>query len=75
MATTTSAEKKAAAGFTVIGTRPVWHDGLDKVTGRARYGADIHVPGLLRGRILRSPHVHARIRSVDTRRAEALEGV
>jgi CO/xanthine dehydrogenase Mo-binding subunit len=75
MATTTSAEKKAAAGFTVIGTRPVRHDGLDKVTGRARYGADIHLPGLLHGRILRSPHAHARVRSVDTRRAEALEGV
>ena len=75
MATTASKEGKTGAGFTVIGTRPVRHDGVDKVTGRARYGADIRLPGLLHGRVLRSPHAHARIRSIDVRRAEAFEGV
>ena len=49
--------------------------GLDKVTGRARYGADINLPGLLYGKILRSPHAHARIKSIDTSKAEALPGV
>lgn len=59
----------------VIGTRPIRHDGVDKVTGRALYGADIQLAGLLHGRILRSPHAHARIRSIDTSKARALKGV
>jgi 4-hydroxybenzoyl-CoA reductase subunit alpha len=50
-------------------------DGIDKVTGRARYTADIAAPGALVGRILRSPHAHARIVSIDTRAAQALPGV
>ena len=53
------------AKFKVIGTRPIRHDGVDKVTGRARYGADISLPGLLHGKVLRSPHAHARIKSID----------
>ena len=61
--------------FKVVGTNPIRHDGVDKVTGRARYGADILMAGLLHGKILRSPHAHARIRSIDTTRAEALPGV
>ena len=61
--------------FNVVGTRPIRHDGADKVTGRARYGADIHLPGLLYGKVLRSPHPHARIKSIDTSRALALDGV
>ena len=51
--------------YKVIGTRPIRHDGVDKVTGRAVYGADVQLPGLLHGRILRSPHAHARIRRID----------
>ena len=43
-------------GYKVIGTRPIRHDGVDKVTGRAVYGADVQMAGLLHGRILRSPH-------------------
>ena len=62
-------------GYRVIGTRPIRHDGLDKVTGRARFGADTQVPGLLFGKFLRSPHAHARILSIDTTRAEAVPGV
>jgi len=57
--------------FSVVGKRPVRHDGYDKVTGKARYGADINFPGLLHGKMLRSPHAHARIISVDTSKAEA----
>lgn len=62
-------------GYKVIGTRPIRHDGVDKVTGRAMYGADLQLPGMLHGRILRSPIPHGRIRSIDTSAAEALPGV
>ena len=61
--------------YNVVGTRPLRPDGVDKVTGRARYGADISLPGMLYGRIKRSPHAHARIVSIDTSKAEALDGV
>ncbi|MCZ6679960.1 MAG: xanthine dehydrogenase family protein molybdopterin-binding subunit [Candidatus Poribacteria bacterium] len=61
--------------YKVIGTRPIRHDGVDKVTGRALYGADFQIVGLLHGRMLRSPHAHARIKSIDTSRAEAYPGV
>jgi CO/xanthine dehydrogenase Mo-binding subunit len=61
--------------FTTVGTRPIRHDGLDKVTGRANYGADIALPGMLHGAVLRSPHAHARIVSIDTTAAEKLRGV
>ncbi len=61
--------------YKVIGTRPVRHDGVDKVTGRARYGADTELTGMLYGAMLRSPHAHANIKSIDTSRAEALPGV
>jgi CO/xanthine dehydrogenase Mo-binding subunit len=63
------------AKFKVIGTRPIRHDGVDKVTGRAKYGADISLPGLLHGKVLRSPHAHARIKSIDVSAAAALPGV
>ncbi len=61
--------------YRVVGTRPIRHDGYDKVTGRARYGADILMAGLLYGKILRSPHAHARIKRIDASRALALPGV
>ena len=57
--------------YKAVGKRPIRHDGYDKVTGKAQYGADIHPPGLLHGKILRSPHAHARIISIDTSKAEA----
>lgn len=59
----------------VIGTRPPRYDAMDKVTGRAIYGTDVTLPGLLYGKVLRSPHAHARIRAIDTSRAEAYPGV
>ena len=61
--------------FKWVGTRPVRPDGVPKVTGAAKFGADYHLPGMLYGMVLRSPHAHARIRSIDTSRAEALPGV
>ena len=61
--------------YKVIGTRPIRHDGVDKVTGQALYGADVRLPGLLYGKILRSPHAHARILSIDASRALELPGV
>jgi xanthine dehydrogenase molybdenum-binding subunit len=61
--------------FKVIGTRPIRHDGVDKVTGRARYGADISLPGMLHAKVLRSPHAHARIKSIDVSAALVLPGV
>jgi CO/xanthine dehydrogenase Mo-binding subunit len=63
------------SNYRVIGTRPVRHDGTDKVTGRAIYGADLHLAGLLHGRTLRSPHAHAVLKWMDIRKALALPGV
>src|SRR5437588_11199116 len=62
-------------GFKVIGTRPIRHDGVDKVTGRAVYGADVQLAGLLHGRVLRSPIPHGRIKKIDASKALALPGV
>lgn len=59
----------------LVGTRPNRPDGLDKVTGRARYGADISAPGMLWGAVVRSPHAHARIVKIDATKALALAGV
>ena len=61
--------------YRVVGTRPIRHDGVDKVVGAARYAADQNVTGMLYGKYLRSPHAHARILSIDTSKAEALPGV
>ena len=58
-----------------VGTRQPRPDGADKVTGRARFGADFDMPGQLVGKVLRSPHAHANIRSIDTSKAKALRGV
>ena len=67
----TTNSPSATQGYKVIGTSPIRHDGVDKVTGRALFGADIQLPGLLHGKVLRSPHAHARIKSIDTGKAEA----
>ncbi len=61
--------------FQVVGTRPVRPDGADKVTGRAKFGADFSLPGQLVGKVLRSPHPHARIKSIDASAALRLPGV
>jgi CO/xanthine dehydrogenase Mo-binding subunit len=65
----------APTRFKWVGTRPIRPDGVPKVTGRAMYGADFATAGTLYGKIIRSPHAHARIRSIDTSKAEALPGV
>jgi CO/xanthine dehydrogenase Mo-binding subunit len=62
-------------GYKVIGTRPIRHDGMDKVTGRAVYANDVRLPNMLHGKFVRSPHAHARIISIDTSAAEKLPGV
>ena len=62
-------------GFKVVGTRPDRPDGIDKVTGRARFGADATAPGMLHAVIVRSPHAHARIVKIDSSKAEAARGV
>ena len=67
--------KNGNSGYRWIGTRPVRHDGLDKVAGKARYAADLVLPSMLHAHILRSPHPHARIISIDTSPAEAMPGV
>ncbi len=61
--------------YKVVGTRPIRPDGTDKVTGRAQYGADIRIAGMLYGRVKRSPHAHALIKRIDTSKAEKLPGV
>ncbi len=66
---------QTAPQYNVIGTRPIRHDGYEKVTGRARFGADINLPGTSHGKLLRSPHAHARILSIDASRALQLPGV
>ena len=63
------------AGLRVVGTRPLRPDGVDKVTGRATFGADMRLPGMIHGRVKRSPHAHARILGIDTSKAAALAGV
>ena len=67
--------KNGNSGYRVVGTRPIRPDGVDKVTGRAKFGADLNLPGMLHGRVVRSPHAHARIKSIDTTKARALRGV
>ncbi|MAF37420.1 MAG: oxidoreductase [Chloroflexi bacterium] len=71
----TSNQVLSEVEFDVVGTRPVRPDGVDKVTGRARYGDDTNLTGTLRAKVLRSPHPHARIKSIDTSKAEAFPGV
>jgi hypothetical protein len=69
-------DKKAIRrDFDIVGKRTARPDGIDKVTGRARFGADMTMPGMLWGLVLRSPHAHARIKRIDTSRAEKLNGV
>ncbi|MCZ6640721.1 MAG: xanthine dehydrogenase family protein molybdopterin-binding subunit [Gammaproteobacteria bacterium] len=64
-----------AIDYKVIGTRPIRPDGVDKVTGRAQFGADLNLPNMLYGRVLRSPHAHARIKRIDVSKALEMDGV
>ena len=61
--------------YKVVGTRPIRHDGTDKVTGRAKYGTDFQTAGMYYGKVLRSPHAHAIIKSIDASKALAIPGV
>ncbi len=64
-----------ATDLKVVGTRPIRPDGVDKVTGRATFGADFVMPGMVWGKVKRSPHAHARIVKIDASKALALPGV
>ncbi|MFO7312270.1 MAG: xanthine dehydrogenase family protein molybdopterin-binding subunit, partial [Bacillota bacterium] len=66
-----NAAEKHGHEYRVIGTRPIRHDGIEKVTGRAQFGADVRLPGMLYGQVVRSPYPHARIKSIDISRALA----
>ena len=63
------------AKFKAIGTRPIRPDGIEKVTGRANFGADLNLPDMLHGKVLRSPHAHARLKRIDLSKAQSMEGV
>ena len=75
MTTTERTQPVGETQYKVVKTRPIRHDGVDKVIGAAKYGADTQLSGMLHGKVLRSPYAHARIRSIDTSKAEALAGV
>ena len=64
-----------AQDYRYVGQRTIRPDGFEKVTGRANYAADFALPGMIWGRVLRSPHAHARIKKIDTGNAEAMPGV
>ena len=68
-------ENSVKQSYKYIGTRPLRHDGLEKVNGKARFAADITKPRMIHGHVLRSPHAHAKILSIDTTEAEAMPGV
>ena len=61
--------------YKYVGTRPVRHDGLEKVNGKARFAADMTKPRMIHGHVLRSPYAHAKILSIDTSKAETMPGV
>lgn len=61
--------------FSVVGKSVVRNDAVEKVKGTARYIPDIQLPGMLHAKFLRSPHAHAKIKSIDTSKAEALPGI
>ena len=63
------------ANLSVVGTRAPKVDGVEKVTGAARYAGDVNLPGMLYGKIKRSPHAHANVVSIDSSKALALDGV
>ena len=68
-------DDRKSDNFKFVGTRPNRPDGVDKVTGRAKFGADAYAAGMLHGSVVRSPHAHAKILKIDTSKAEALDGV
>ena len=69
MTTTSQNKGPNSQQYRVVGTRPIRHDGVDKVIGAAKYGADTQLSGMVHGKILRSPHAHARIRAINTYKA------
>ncbi len=72
---TIAEDPTTAPAYKWVGTRPIRPDGFEKITGRAKFGADLKLPGMLHGHVLRSPHAHARIVSIDTTAAQSMPGV
>jgi len=72
---TSDIKTQGAQAYKVIGTRPPRYDAVPKVAGRAVYGPDVKLPRALCGKILRSPHAHARLLGIDVSRAASLPGV
>jgi CO/xanthine dehydrogenase Mo-binding subunit len=70
-----TAVAETAPSYTTVGQPVLRVDGLEKVTGRAEFVADVTLPGILWGAVLRSPYPHARIRSIDATQARKLPGV
>jgi xanthine dehydrogenase molybdenum-binding subunit len=66
---------QAQKEFSIVGKRTTRIDAYERVTGQAQYTGDIQLPGMLYARVLRSPHPHAKILSIDTAKAERLPGV
>lgn len=66
---------QAQKDYSIVGKRTPRIDAFERVTGQAQYTGDIQLPGMLHGRVLRSPHPHARIVEIDTSKAEKLAGV
>lgn len=66
---------QAQKEYSIVGKRTPRIDAFERVTGQAQYTGDIQLPGMLHARVLRSPHPHARIVSIDTSKAEKLAGV
>ena len=75
MAEAVSQNESKTREFKQIGSRPIRPDGVDKVTGRARFGADLVLPNMIHAKILRSPYAHALIKSIDLSAACELPGV
>jgi len=73
--TTTTSRREQTKHLHSGGHPAIRHDGLDKVTGRAKFGADINLPGMLHGKVLRSPHAHARIHSIGHQQGQGPAGV
>ena len=66
---------KENGNYKIVGTRPIRPYHTNKISGKAIYGGDTRLADMLHGQVLRSPHTHPRIRSIDTSKAEALDGV
>jgi len=71
----TTNDQRPTTGFSIIGKPAAMVDAAEKTTGAGKYTDDLSLPGMLIGKILHSPYPHARIKNIDTRCAEKIDGV